>query len=39
MAKKEKVSIAVVKKAKKKGEQKKHRNKHESVKKYNSQGR
>ena len=38
MAKKETTSTRLVK-AKKKGEQKKHRNKHESVKKYNSQGR
>jgi hypothetical protein len=39
MAKKEKASVSKVVKPKKKGEQKKHRNKHESVKKYNSQGR
>ena len=38
MAKKEQLT-RIVKKTKKKGTQKKHRNKHESVKKYNSQGR
>lgn len=38
MAKKEQISI-LHKKVKKKGTSKKHRNKHESVKSYNAQGR
>lgn len=39
MAKKEKASVSRVVKPKKKGAQKKHRNKHESVKLYKAQGR
>jgi len=38
MAKKESTGTRLVK-PKKKGDAKKHRNKHESVKKYNAQGR
>ncbi len=39
MAKKESVSKKIIKQAKKSGKQKKHPNKHQSLKKYNSQGR
>lgn len=39
MAKVKQTSVGRVLKPKKKGKQKKHRNKHESVKAYNGQGR